>query len=143
MVRTEPVAPVKPEVSETAKFELIKAMGVAIAAIAKEKGVFITLAEVTGDEKFEMVIKCVIPEDKKTWDTYEDARSKYTLDWQNWSHERDCEKFGISEAQRVAAEEKYYAHRKETGYKYPEAKPREEFYKEAGESSQSPIIEVA
>jgi len=143
MVKPEPISPERPETSETAKFELIKAMGVAIAAIAKEKGVFITLAEVTGDEQVEMTIKCVIPEDKKIWDKYNEQKSKYNTDWTNWRHETDCEKYEITEEQRIEAENKYYEFRKETGYKYPESKTREDFYKEAGGSSQSPIIEVA
>ena len=46
MVRPEPVSPERIEPSDEAKFELVKAMGVAIAAIAKEKSVFITDAEV-------------------------------------------------------------------------------------------------
>ena len=66
MVRPEPVSPERPEQNDEYKFELVKAMGVAIAAIAKEKSVFITDAEVkrNTDDYWELEIRAVVPKDK-------------------------------------------------------------------------------
>jgi len=133
MVRDQPIEPNRPEISEQTKYTLIKAMGVAIAAIAKEKDVLITSAQIDKSDGNELIIKVVVPSAKKMWDDYNSAKSEYNADFSNWIKERDCEKFGITENQRKNAEEKYYAYRKSTDYEYPEKKTREDFYKEEGE----------
>jgi len=145
-LRKEPVKPIAPTENDSCKHELLKAMGNAITAIAKEKGIIITIAEVTRhtNDYFELTIKASVLEEKEVGEFYNEKLKQYNTDFNKWVHERDCIKFGITEEQRIVAEEKYYAHRKENGYVYPEIKKREEFYAEAAiESPQSPIIEVA
>lgn len=145
MVRPEPISPKRPEQNDEYKFELVKAMGVAIAAIAKEKSVFITDAEVkrNSDDYWELEIKAVVPKDKETGAKYNDEKTKYDEEYSNWVNERDCEIYKITEAQREKAEKEYYAFRKAENYVYPPTKSKEEFYKKEGENSQSQIIEVA
>lgn len=145
-LRKEPTKPTEPTENDCCKHELLKAMGNAIAAIAKEKGIVITLAEVTRhtNNYFELTIKASVLEEKEVGEFYNQKLDEYNKDYENWIHEKDCIKFGITEEQRALAEENYYKHRKETGYTYPELKKREEFYKEMADSIKStPIIEVA
>lgn len=129
-MKTEPVEPVKPEQNKKAKHELTIAMAAAITAVAKIKGVKINHAEIEGGSPFKCSIELVIEDDEKVWEEYEKKYSSYTKEWTTWKHEQDCIKFGITEEQRQIAEKKYYEFRKETGYKFPEIKPLEEFYKE-------------
>ena len=101
MVRPEPISPERPEQNDEYKFELVKAMGVAIAAIAKEKSVFITDAEVkrNTDDYWELEIKAVVPKDKEIGTKYNAELRKYWNDRTEWEIEMYCEKFNITEEQ--------------------------------------------
>lgn len=119
MVRPEPVSPERPEQSDESKFELVKAMGVAIAAIAKEKSVFITDAEVkrNSDDYWELEIKAVVPKDKEIGNEYNKALIKYWNDHTAWEIEMYCEKFGITEEQYNKTKDEYLEYCKETDYR--------------------------
>ena len=108
MVRPEPISPERPEQNDEYKFELVKAMGVAIAAIAKEKSVFITDAEVkrNSDDYWELEIRAVVPKDKETGAKYNADLRKYWNDHTAWEIEMYCEKFGITEEQYNKTKEK-------------------------------------
>lgn len=144
MVRPKPISPERPEQNDEYKFELIKAMGVAIAAIAKEKSVFITDAEVkrNTDDYWELEIKAIVPKDKAAGDEYNKALRKYWNDQTAWEIEMYCEKFNITEEQYKETLSEYNEYCKKTDYRNRVDKMR--FY----ESKHpvfvpSPIIEVA
>ncbi len=139
----EPVRPEEPTKNDAAKFELIKAMGVAISAIAKEKGVFISSATVEENAYYELTIKCHIPTDKKEWDDFEAATKKYAEDHEKWIDATDCEKFGITEKERYEAEKAYNEFRRANGYPYPEVKRKIDFYQETGNAKKISQIQVA
>lgn len=117
-MRPEPVQPVKPEENDAARFELIKAMGVAIAAIAKEKAVFITEAEVkkTTDDFMELTIKCVVPEDKNAGDKYNKDMRQYWADHEKWETDLYCDKFGFNQEQYTEARSAYNQYCRDTNY---------------------------
>jgi len=139
----EPIRPIEPTKNEVAKFELIKAMGVAIAAIAKEKAVAIASAVVEeNDGYYEMVIKCNVPSDKNEWEVYEAAKRKYADDHKKWVDAEDCKKFGITEKERANAEEAYNKFRRENGYPYPEIKRKEDFYQEISNAKKISPVQV-
>ena len=144
MVGPEPQHPVKPEENDNARFELIKAMGVAIAAIAKEKGVFITTAEVqpTSNDYFEMTLKAVIPDDKKTGDEYNDACRKYYNDHREWELNLYCEKFGMNAEQYESALQEYNKYCRDTNYDSRISKMKW-FESNYTFFEKNPIIEVA
>lgn len=144
MVRPEPVSPERPEPSDEAKFELVKAMGVAIAAIAKEKSVFITDAEVkrNSDDYWELEIKAVVPKDKEAGNKYNKELRKYWNDHTAWETEMYCEKFGITEEQYNKTKEEYNEYCKETDYRTRMEKMKF-FESKHPIFVQSPIIEVA
>ena len=144
MVRPEPVPPERPEPSDEAKFELVKAMGVAIAAIAKEKSVFITDAEVkrNTDDYWELEIKAVVPKDKAAGDEYNKELRKFWNDHTAWEIEMYCEKFNITEEQYKETLSEYNEYCKETDYRNRVDKMR--FYESKHPVFvNSPIIEVA
>jgi lipopolysaccharide export LptBFGC system permease protein LptF len=144
MVRPEPISPERPEQNDEYKFELIKAMGVAIAAIAKEKSVFITDAEVkrNTDDYWELEIKAIVPKDKAAGDEYNKALRKYWNDRTEWEIEMYCEKFNITEEQYKETLSEYNEYCKETDYRNRVEKMR--FYESKHPVFvNSPIIEVA
>ena len=144
MVRPEPVSPERPEQSDESKFELVKAMGVAIAAIAKEKSVFITDAEVkrNSDDYWELEIKAVVPKDKEIGNEYNKALRKYWNDREKWEIEMYCEKFGITEEQYQETRNAYNEYCKESDYRTRMDKMRF-FESKHPVFVNSPIIEVA
>ena len=144
MVRPEPVSPESPEQSDESKFELVKAMGVAIAAIAKEKSVFITDAEVkrNSDDYWELEIKAIVPSDKAAGKEYNPALRKYWNDRTAWEIEMYCEKFGITEEQYNKTKDEYNEYCKETDYRTRMDKMRF-FESKHPIFVNSPIIEVA
>ena len=143
MVRPEPVSPERPEQNDEYKFELVKAMGVAIAAIAKEKSVFITDAEVkrNSDDYWELEIKAIAPSDKDAGKEYNAALRKYWNERNAWEIEMYCEKFGITEEQYKETLSEYNEYCKETDYRNRVDKMR--FYESKHPVFVSPIIEVA
>lgn len=144
MVRPEPVSPERPEPSDEAKFELIKTMGVAIAAIEKEKSVFITDAEVkqNSDNYWELEIKAVVPKDKAAGDEYNKALRKYWNDRTTWETEMYCEKFGLTEEQYEETKNDYNKYCKTTDYNTRMEK-MQFFESKHPVFVKSPIIEVA
>jgi len=144
MVRPEPISPERPEQNDEYKFELIKAMGVAIAAIAKEKSVFITDAEVkrNSDDYWELEIKAVVPKDKDAGIKYNNQLRQYWKDLSLWEQELYCEKFGITEEQYKETCEKYLQYCRDTDYRTRMEK-MQFFESKHPISIPSPIIEVA
>lgn len=144
MVRPEPISPERIEPSDEAKFELVKAMGVAIAAIAKEKSVFITDAEVkrNSDDYWELEIKAIVPSDKDAGKEYNAALRKYWNERTAWEIEMYCEKFGITEEQYNKTKDEYNEYCKETDYRTRMEKIRF-FESKHPVFVNSPIIEVA
>lgn len=143
MVRPEPISPERPEQNDEYKFELIKAMGVAIAAIAKEKSVFITNAEVkrNTDDYWELEIKAVVPKDKEIGEKYNKNLRQYWNDHTAWEIELYCEKFNITEEQYKETLSEYNEYCKETDYRNRVDKMR--FYESKHPVFVNCIIEVA
>ena len=142
MVRSEPISPEKPEESVESKFELVKAMGVAIAAIAKEKTVFITTAEVqrNSNDYWELEIRCIVPKDKEIGDKYNKELRDYWQAHKEWETEVYREKFNISEEQYKQTETEYMQYCRETSYS--ERMSKERFFESKHSVFVSPIIEV-
>lgn len=144
MVRPEPICPERPEPSDEAKFELIKAMGVAIAGIAKEKSVFITDAEVkrNTDDYWELEIRAIVPKDKELGANYNKALREYWDDRSKWEKEMYCEKFDITKEQFDETTDEYNVYCKETDYRTRMDKMKF-FASKYPIFESSPIIEVA
>jgi hypothetical protein len=115
---TKPIEPKRPEDNDAAKFELVKAMGVAIAAIAKEKEVFITEAEITrnSNDYWELSIKAVVPGDKKTGDEYNKELRIYWTENEKWIKNGIMKKFGFTETQYKEAEKAWQEYASNTNY---------------------------